>query len=86
MKLLFDENLSPKLPRLLDTLFPGSQHVRDCNLKGFLTRTFGRSLGPMDSRLSPRMLIFTSEVCCTDSLRNWFGCGSGIVLENNCCN
>ncbi len=28
MKLLFDENLSPKLPHLLDNLFPGSVHVR----------------------------------------------------------
>jgi len=35
MKLLFYENLSPKLPRLLETLFPGSSHVRDCGLKGF---------------------------------------------------
>lgn len=34
MKLLVDENLSPKLPRLLETLFPGSSHVRDCGLKG----------------------------------------------------
>ena len=34
MKLLFDENLSPKLPRLISDLFPGSLHVRDCNLKG----------------------------------------------------
>lgn len=34
MKLLFDENLSPKLPRLLVDLFPGSTHVRDCGLKG----------------------------------------------------
>jgi predicted nuclease of predicted toxin-antitoxin system len=33
MKLLFDENLSPKLPRLINHLFPGSLHVRDCNLK-----------------------------------------------------
>ena len=34
MKLLFDENLSPKLPRLLAELFPGSTHVRDCGLTG----------------------------------------------------
>ncbi len=34
MKLLFDENLSPKLPRLLADLFPGGTHVRDCGLKG----------------------------------------------------
>jgi predicted nuclease of predicted toxin-antitoxin system len=34
MKLLFDENLSPKLPDLCSALFPGSAHVRDCGLKG----------------------------------------------------
>src|SRR5215210_5318707 len=34
MKLLFDEILSPKLPRLLATLFPGSAHVRECGLLG----------------------------------------------------
>jgi predicted nuclease of predicted toxin-antitoxin system len=34
MKLLFDENLSPKLPRLIATAFPGSKHARECGLKG----------------------------------------------------
>lgn len=34
MKLLFDENLSPKLPGLLATRFPGSSHVRECGLLG----------------------------------------------------
>jgi predicted nuclease of predicted toxin-antitoxin system len=33
MKLLFDENLSPKLVRLLHDLFPDSLHVRDVALK-----------------------------------------------------
>jgi predicted nuclease of predicted toxin-antitoxin system len=33
MKLLFDENLSPKLPRLIAIHFPESVHVRDCGLK-----------------------------------------------------
>lgn len=33
MKLLFDENLSPKLPRLLADLFPDSLHVRDVGMK-----------------------------------------------------
>ena len=35
MKLLFDENLSPKLPRILSVYFPESMHIRDCGLKGF---------------------------------------------------
>ena len=33
MKLLFDENLLPKLPRLLADLFPDSLHVRDVGMK-----------------------------------------------------
>ena len=33
MKLLFDENLSHKLVRLLEDLFPNSIHVRDVDLK-----------------------------------------------------
>ena len=34
MKLLFDENLSPKLPQMVASTFPGSQHVRELGLKG----------------------------------------------------
>lgn len=33
MKLLFDENLSPQLVRVLSDLFPDSIHVRDVGLK-----------------------------------------------------
>ncbi len=33
MKLLFDENLSPKLPSRLSDLFPNSLHVRDVSMK-----------------------------------------------------
>lgn len=33
MKLLFDENLSPKLPNRLNDLFPDSLHVRDVGMK-----------------------------------------------------
>jgi predicted nuclease of predicted toxin-antitoxin system len=32
VKLLFDENLSPKLPKLLAEVYPGSTHVKDCAL------------------------------------------------------
>jgi predicted nuclease of predicted toxin-antitoxin system len=34
MKLLFDENLSPRLPGLLKSIFPDSVHARDCGLLG----------------------------------------------------
>jgi predicted nuclease of predicted toxin-antitoxin system len=33
MKLLFDENLSPKLPNRLGDIFPNSLHVRDVGMK-----------------------------------------------------
>jgi predicted nuclease of predicted toxin-antitoxin system len=33
MRLLFDENLSPKLPQQLYDLFPNSLHVRDVGMK-----------------------------------------------------
>jgi predicted nuclease of predicted toxin-antitoxin system len=33
MKLLFDENLSPKLVKLLGDLYPSSVHVREVGLK-----------------------------------------------------
>ena len=32
MTLLFDQNLSPRLPKLLHDIFPGSMHVREAGL------------------------------------------------------
>jgi predicted nuclease of predicted toxin-antitoxin system len=34
MKLLFDENLSPRLASALSDCYPGSQAVRECGLRG----------------------------------------------------
>jgi predicted nuclease of predicted toxin-antitoxin system len=34
VKLLFDENLSPKLPRMLASEYPGSVNVREAGLRG----------------------------------------------------
>ena len=39
MKLLFDENCSPKLPQAIAALFPDSLHVRNCGLLGFPDET-----------------------------------------------
>lgn len=33
MKLLFDQNLSPRLPRLLQDLYPESAHIRDLGMR-----------------------------------------------------
>ena len=65
MKLLFDENLSPKLPRLLDPLFPGSAHVRECGLLGRsdadvweYAKTNGFTIGSKDSDFEQRSLLY----------------------------
>jgi predicted nuclease of predicted toxin-antitoxin system len=34
MKLLFDENLAPRLAAALNDVYPGSMHLRDCGLRG----------------------------------------------------
>ena len=34
MKLLFDENVSPKLPQMLANEYPGSRHVQEVSLRG----------------------------------------------------
>ena len=65
MKLLFDENLSPKLPRLLALLFPGSVHARECCLKGCpdeevweYARTNGFTVVSKDSDFYQRSLLY----------------------------
>jgi len=34
VKLLFDENLAPRLAIALSDVYPGSMHLRDCGLRG----------------------------------------------------
>ena len=34
MKLIFDENLAPRLATALSDLYPGSVHLSDCGLRG----------------------------------------------------
>lgn len=65
MKLLFDENMSPKLPRLLAGLFPGSAHVRECGLLGRpdeevweYARANGFSIVSKDSDFQQRSLLY----------------------------
>jgi len=57
MKLLFDENLSPKLP--WGALFPDSRRVRDCG--GHLMDRFGNLREKTGSALFQRILIFSKE-------------------------
>lgn len=48
MKLLFDENLSRRLPALIDDLFPGSSHVSSKNLLQALDTFIWRHAGEHD--------------------------------------
>ncbi|MEI6330250.1 MAG: DUF5615 family PIN-like protein [Pseudanabaena sp. ELA645] len=65
MKLLFDENLSPKLPRILSVDFPESMHVRHCGLKGFpdediweYARNNGFTIVSKDSDFYQRSMLY----------------------------
>ena len=65
MKLLFDENLSPKLPGLLAALFPGSRHVRECGLLGQpdeevweYARVHGFAIVSKDADFQQRSLLY----------------------------
>ena len=87
MKLLFDENLSPKLPRQLAALFPDSVHVRDCGLLGMpdenvweYARSNGFTIVSKDSDFQqrsllyghpPRFIWFRIGNCTTKQLVQW---------------
>ena len=65
MKLLFDQNLSPRLPNLLRDLFPGSVHVRELGLKDAedaaiwdYALTHGFVIVSKDSDFQQRSLLF----------------------------
>ncbi len=65
MKLLFDQNLSPKLVRALSDIFPGSVHVQDENLDRAddsdvwkFARNNGCIIVSKDIDFSERSLIF----------------------------
>ncbi len=65
LKLLFDENLSPKLPGLLGRFFPGSAHVRECGLLGRpdedvweYARAHGFAIVSKDSDFQQRSLLY----------------------------
>lgn len=65
MKLLFDENLSSKLPGLISAMFPGSAHVRQCGLLGLpdediwdYARVNGFTIVTKDSDFQQRSLLY----------------------------
>ena len=67
MKLLFDENLSPRLPALLADIFPASAHVRELNLQATtdtiiweLAQKEGFTIVSKDSDFQARSLVYGS--------------------------
>ena len=65
MRLLFDQNLSPKLPHLLSDLFPDSIHVREVGLRDAddavvwqYAKTNGYTIVSKDSDFQQRSLLF----------------------------
>lgn len=65
MKLLFDQNLSPRLPRLLVDLFPDSVHVRAIGLRDetdsiiwSYARDNGFTIVSKDSDFQSRSLLY----------------------------
>ena len=66
MKLLFDENLSPQLVRLLNDLFPDSVHVRDVGLEtadDAVVWKYAPSIslsGPTEPPLAGDALVYTA--------------------------
>jgi hypothetical protein len=73
MKLLFDENLSPKLPGLFAAKFPGSSHVRDCGLKGFTDEDIWEFARANNFSSSRKIRISTSAVRFTGIRQNSSG-------------
>jgi predicted nuclease of predicted toxin-antitoxin system len=83
MKLLFDENLSPRLTKLLEDLFPGSSHVSDLGLAS------ADDLAIWEEAQSGGFTIVThdSDFADWNKLRGapprivWLRCGNATVAE-----
>jgi predicted nuclease of predicted toxin-antitoxin system len=67
MKLLFDQNLSPRLTRLLADIYPDSAHVRDVGLRDAddsvvweYAKLNGYALVSKDSDFQTRSLLYGS--------------------------
>ncbi|MDF5721393.1 MAG: DUF5615 family PIN-like protein [Rhizonema sp. PD37] len=71
MKLLFDENLSPKLPFRLTDLFPNSLHVRDIDMKSTIdpivwdyAKSNSLMIVSKDADMQDRSLLFGNPPLC----------------------
>jgi uncharacterized protein DUF5615 len=58
VKLLFDENLSPRLAETLAGIYPSCAHVHACGLGSASDDAFGSTRRKTNSPLSPKIQIF----------------------------
>ena len=63
MKLLFDQNLSPRLPRMLAVEFAASAHVREFGLARGTDPVVWRTRRRKGLSLHRRMSIFNNAPC-----------------------
>lgn len=69
MKLLFDQNLSPRLVKALINLYPGSVHVRDVGLHNVLDEVVWEYAARHGLSIVSKEPIFISEVFSSALLR-----------------
>ena len=76
MKLLFDQNLSPRLPRVLADIYPEGTHVREINLRDATDTQIWEYAKTNGFVIVSKDSVFRREVCFTGAPRNSSGCGS----------
>ncbi len=79
MKLLFDENLSPRLVSKLADVFPDSAHVDRIGLGSEPDAVIWEYAKTQGYTWSARIPTSTKEACFTDILPRWCGFGAGTV-------
>lgn len=87
MKLLFEENLSPKMVEALADVFPDSAHVDRIGLGGGSDDDVWRYAKDNGFMLVSRIPIFTKRASFTDTRQRSFGLGAATAPTGkfNCC-
>jgi predicted nuclease of predicted toxin-antitoxin system len=75
MKLLFDLNLSPRLPRLLADLYPDSAHIRELGMREATDTQIWEYARVNGFAIVSKTQIFRHAACCTDILPSSFASG-----------
>ena len=97
MKLLFDENLSPRLAEVLADLYPGSTHVHPCGLGSAddsaiwqYAKDHGFTIVSKDSDFQdrsvlhgypPKFIWIRAENCSTQEIENILRAASNVIKE-----